>query len=121
VDIRNGLFTEGPFTRQYGAGVIKFRKVAVKSSRCSGRLHRRSARRCIPATMTEAVSSGTNAAMLAGPATVSSTLASSSAAAITNTWAVACAGRQRMGPAVTCPPTGRLTIGVANRSPVGGP
>jgi hypothetical protein len=30
VDIRNGLFTEGPFTLQYGAGVIKFRKVAVK-------------------------------------------------------------------------------------------
>jgi hypothetical protein len=30
VDIRNGLFTEGPFTLQYGSGVIKFRKVAVK-------------------------------------------------------------------------------------------
>lgn len=30
VDIRNGLFTEGPFTLQHGAGVIKFRKVAVK-------------------------------------------------------------------------------------------
>jgi hypothetical protein len=30
VDIRNGLFTEGPFTLQYAAGVIKFRKVAVK-------------------------------------------------------------------------------------------
>jgi hypothetical protein len=30
VDFRNGLFTEGPFTLQYGAGVIKFRKVAVK-------------------------------------------------------------------------------------------
>jgi hypothetical protein len=30
VDIRNGLFTEGPFTLQHGSGVIKFRKVAVK-------------------------------------------------------------------------------------------
>jgi hypothetical protein len=30
VDYNNGLFTEGPFTLQYGAGVIKFRKVAVK-------------------------------------------------------------------------------------------
>jgi hypothetical protein len=29
-DLHNGLFTEGPFTLQYGAGVIKFRKVAVK-------------------------------------------------------------------------------------------
>jgi len=27
---RTGLHTEGPFTLQYGAGVIKFRKVAVK-------------------------------------------------------------------------------------------
>src|SRR6478672_5273666 len=30
VDIRNGMFEEGHFTLQYGAGVIKFRKVAVK-------------------------------------------------------------------------------------------
>jgi hypothetical protein len=30
VDIRNGMFEEGPFTLQYGEGVIKFRKVAVK-------------------------------------------------------------------------------------------
>ena len=30
VDIRNGLFEEGPFTLQYAGGVIKFRKVAVK-------------------------------------------------------------------------------------------
>jgi hypothetical protein len=30
VDLRNGLFTEGPFTLQHGAGVIKFRKVAIK-------------------------------------------------------------------------------------------
>jgi hypothetical protein len=30
VDIRNGMFTEGPFTLQYGDGVIKWRKVAVK-------------------------------------------------------------------------------------------
>ena len=30
VDIRNGLFTEGPITLQYGSGVIKFRKVAIK-------------------------------------------------------------------------------------------
>ena len=30
VDMRNGMFSEGPFTLQYGAGVIKFRKVAVK-------------------------------------------------------------------------------------------
>jgi hypothetical protein len=29
-DLRNGLFVEGPFTLQYGAGVIKFRKVAIK-------------------------------------------------------------------------------------------
>ena len=27
VDIQNGMFEEGPFTLQYGAGVIKFRKV----------------------------------------------------------------------------------------------
>jgi hypothetical protein len=30
VDFRNGLFEEGHFTLQYGSGVIKFRKVAVK-------------------------------------------------------------------------------------------
>ena len=30
VDIRNGMFEEGHVTLQYGAGVIKFRKVAVK-------------------------------------------------------------------------------------------
>ena len=30
VDDRNGLFAEGPFTLQHGAGVIKFRKVAIK-------------------------------------------------------------------------------------------
>ena len=30
VDLHNGMFTEGPFTLQYGAGVIKWRKVAVK-------------------------------------------------------------------------------------------
>jgi hypothetical protein len=30
VDIRNGMFEEGHFTLQYGAGTIKFRKVAVK-------------------------------------------------------------------------------------------
>ncbi len=30
VDFRNGLFTEGPFSLQHGAGVTKFRKVAVK-------------------------------------------------------------------------------------------
>jgi len=30
VDLHNGMFTEGPFTLQHGAGVIKFRKVAVK-------------------------------------------------------------------------------------------
>jgi Domain of Unknown Function (DUF1080) len=30
VDMQNGLFEEGPFTLQYGSGVIKFRKVAVK-------------------------------------------------------------------------------------------
>jgi Domain of Unknown Function (DUF1080) len=30
VDYRNGLFAEGPFTLQHGAGVIKFRKVAIK-------------------------------------------------------------------------------------------
>ena len=29
-DTQNGLFTEGPFSLQHGAGVIKFRKVAVK-------------------------------------------------------------------------------------------
>jgi len=30
VDYRNGLFTEGPIALQYGAGVMKFRKVAIK-------------------------------------------------------------------------------------------
>jgi Domain of Unknown Function (DUF1080) len=30
VDSRNGLFTEGPITLQHGAGVIKFRKVAIR-------------------------------------------------------------------------------------------
>jgi Domain of Unknown Function (DUF1080) len=30
VDFRNGLFEEGPFTLQYGSGVIKWRKVAVR-------------------------------------------------------------------------------------------
>ena len=30
VELQSGMFTEGPFTLQYGAGVIKFRKVAVK-------------------------------------------------------------------------------------------
>jgi hypothetical protein len=30
VDLRNGLFAEGPFTLQHGSGVIKFRKVAIK-------------------------------------------------------------------------------------------
>jgi hypothetical protein len=29
-ELHNGLFTEGPITVQHGAGVIKFRKVAVK-------------------------------------------------------------------------------------------
>jgi hypothetical protein len=29
-DLHNGLFAEGPFTLQYGAGVVKWRKVAVK-------------------------------------------------------------------------------------------
>jgi hypothetical protein len=29
-ELHNGLFTEGPLTLQHGAGVIKFRKVAVK-------------------------------------------------------------------------------------------
>ena len=29
-DLHNGMFVEGPFTLQYGAGVIKWRKVAVK-------------------------------------------------------------------------------------------
>jgi hypothetical protein len=28
--IRNGMFTEGPITLQYGEGVMKFRKVAIK-------------------------------------------------------------------------------------------
>jgi hypothetical protein len=30
VDLRNGMFLEGPLTLQYAAGVIRFRKVAVK-------------------------------------------------------------------------------------------
>jgi hypothetical protein len=30
VKLRNGMFAEGPFTLQYGSGVIKFRKVAIK-------------------------------------------------------------------------------------------
>jgi len=30
VDLHNGVFEEGPFTLQYGSGVIKFRKVAIK-------------------------------------------------------------------------------------------
>ena len=29
-ELNNGLFVEGPFTLQHGAGVIKFRKVAIK-------------------------------------------------------------------------------------------
>ena len=29
-ELHNGLFTEGPFALQHGAGVIKFRKVALK-------------------------------------------------------------------------------------------
>jgi hypothetical protein len=29
-DLHNGMFEEGPFTLQYGSGVIKWRKVAVK-------------------------------------------------------------------------------------------
>ena len=30
VELHNGLFVEGPFTLQHGAGVIKFRKVAIR-------------------------------------------------------------------------------------------
>lgn len=30
VELRNGLFAEGPITLQHGAGVVKFRKIAVK-------------------------------------------------------------------------------------------
>jgi 3-keto-disaccharide hydrolase len=30
VELHNGLFEQGPFTLQHGAGVIKFRKVAIK-------------------------------------------------------------------------------------------
>jgi hypothetical protein len=30
VELNNGLFVEGPITLQHGAGVIKFRKVAIK-------------------------------------------------------------------------------------------
>ena len=29
-ELHNGLFAEGPFALQHAAGVIKFRKVAVK-------------------------------------------------------------------------------------------
>lgn len=29
-DLNNGLFAEGPFTLQFGSGVMKFRKVAIK-------------------------------------------------------------------------------------------
>jgi hypothetical protein len=29
-ELHNGLFAEGPFTLQYGSGVMKFRKVAIK-------------------------------------------------------------------------------------------
>jgi len=29
-DLHNGMFEEGPFTLQYGSGVMKFRKIAVK-------------------------------------------------------------------------------------------
>ena len=29
-ELHNGLFTEGPFALQHGAGVMKFRKVAIK-------------------------------------------------------------------------------------------
>jgi hypothetical protein len=30
VELHNGLFIEGPLGLQHGAGVIKFRKVAIK-------------------------------------------------------------------------------------------
>ena len=30
VELHNGMWVEGPFTLQHGAGVIKFRKVAIK-------------------------------------------------------------------------------------------
>jgi hypothetical protein len=30
VDVKNGQFKEGPITLQYGSGVVKFRKVAIK-------------------------------------------------------------------------------------------
>jgi hypothetical protein len=30
VELHNGMFEEGPFTLQYGEGVMKFRKIAVK-------------------------------------------------------------------------------------------
>ena len=30
VELNNGLFVEGPITLQHGAGVMKFRKVAIK-------------------------------------------------------------------------------------------
>ena len=29
-NLHNGMFTDGHFTLQYGTGVVKFRKVAVK-------------------------------------------------------------------------------------------
>ena len=29
-DLHNGMFTDGPFALQHGAGVIKFRKVQIK-------------------------------------------------------------------------------------------
>ena len=31
VELRNGLFVEGPVTLQHGSGTIKFRKVAIKA------------------------------------------------------------------------------------------
>jgi len=30
VELHNGLFAEGPVTLQHGAGMMKFRKVAIK-------------------------------------------------------------------------------------------
>ncbi|MDB5690070.1 MAG: hypothetical protein JWL91_1946, partial [Sphingomonas bacterium] len=29
-DVHNGMFLNGPITLQYGAGIVKFRKVAIK-------------------------------------------------------------------------------------------
>ena len=29
-DLNNGIFEQGPFTLQYGSGVVKFRKVEVR-------------------------------------------------------------------------------------------